>query len=237
MSRVVRIVAPVALMGLMFLSIGCNEPNVKANEQEQAARAAEERIRELENKLAQAHAMSEQDRIAAQEEQNRLRAEIEKLRNQLAQKPEPAPAAPAGWTNVPGGVMTSIEGTVLFDSGKAVLKPNARQTLADVVRVLQEKYPDRDIYVFGHTDNQPIRHSKWQDNYQLSCERALAVVRHLRSQGLRQKMSAAGWGEHMPVSDNSTTQSRQQNRRVEIYAMRPLKEVTGSASVSTPPNR
>jgi chemotaxis protein MotB len=159
-----------------------------------------------------------------------LQNELNALRQQLAERPEPSPAP--GWDTVPGGAMTSIEGTILFDSGKAALKPTARQTLDAVAGVISEKFPDYDIYVFGHTDDQPIRKSGWKDNYELSAQRALSVVRMLRSMAVDCKMAAAGWGEQLPIEANTSASARQRNRRVEIYAMAPQE---GHAVEASPP--
>lgn len=187
-------------------------------------------IRDLEDQLraAQAGRDADRDRIRA------LQNELERLRKELAAKAEPPPAP--NWQNVPGGAMTSIEGTVLFDSGKAVLKPGARRTLDEVARVINEKYPDYDIYVFGHTDSEPIRFSGWKDNYELSCQRALTVVRALRQQLGEANLSAGGWGEYRPVAENDTPEARQANRRVEIYAMRPAEAGAGGSGRSSPPH-
>lgn len=177
--------------------------------------AYDQQIRDLEDQLraAQADRDANRDRIA------QLQQELDRLRQQLARKPEPP--APPDWQNVPGGAMTSIEGTVLFDSGKAVLKPGARETLTRVARVINERYPDYDIYVFGHTDNDPIRFSPWKDNYELSAQRALTVARYLRDTLGSTNISAGGWGEYRPVAENTSPSSKQANRRVEIYAMQP----------------
>ena len=163
-----------------------------------------------------------------------LENELASLRSELAQRPEPAAAPAPGWNTVPGGAMTSIEGTILFDSGKATLKTSARGTLESVVRVITAKYPDYDVYVFGHTDDTPIRKSGWKDNYELSAQRALSVVRMLRELGVENKLAAAGWGEQLPVQTGHTANARQRNRRVEIYAMAPESHRSGSIEASPP---
>ena len=231
MSRTSRILCTILSASMLAGLIGCNDPNAKPDAYAEQTAAAEARIRDLQDQLA----MAERNRIASQEQLNALRAELDNMRSQMASQPEPEPAAP-GWTNVPGGVMTSIEGTVLFDSGKAQLKSTAKHTLDEIARVLKGDYPDHDVYVFGHTDNVPIRRSGWKVNYELSCERALSVVRYLQSRSLSQRMSAAGWGSNLPVADNTSAAARQQNRRVEIYAMRPLHEVVGQGSMASPPS-
>lgn len=189
--------------------------------------ALDQRIRDLEAQLQQAMA----DRDNNRNRVGQLQRELDALRRQLAEKPAPTP--PANWENVPGGAMTSIEGTVLFDSGKAMLKPGARETLDEVARVISENYADHDIYVLGHTDTEPIKHSPWKDNLELSCQRALTVTRYLRERLGSANVAPGGWGESRPVAENNTAANRQANRRVEIYAMRPQEGTP--AGRSTPP--
>jgi flagellar motor protein MotB len=148
-------------------------------------------------------------------------SEVDLLGNQLAARPEPQETAP-GWTAVPGGAMIAIEGRVLFDPGKITLRNAARSTLDAVRSTLEGTYADKDVLVFGHTDNQPIKKSGWADNYQLSTERALAVVRYLSGQGVSAKrLVACGCGEHRPRVANTSQANRAMNRRVEIYALDP----------------
>ncbi len=195
---------------VMMSAIGCQEPDTGMSAQEQAAQDAANRIADLERQLAQARA----DRNADQERMLALQNELDRLRDQLAQ------AQPSdGWTSVPGGAMISLEATVLFDSGKATLRPAGQQALNDVAQAIQTRFAGHDIYVFGHTDDEPIKVSGWKDNYELSCQRALAVLRHLRARGVPPMICAGGWGEDRPVGSNASAASRQANRRVEIFAM------------------
>ena len=149
------------------------------------------------------------------------RQQADDLRDQLANLPVPEEAAP-GWTAVPGGAMIAIEGSVLFEPGKNVLRSDARQTLDAIVSTVQGEYADKDILVFGHTDSTPIKKSGWDDNWQLSAERALAVVRHLSSHGVASsRLVACGCGEHRPRSPNDSMSGKARNRRVEIFAIDP----------------
>ena len=189
--------------------------------------AYDQRIRELEDALRQAEA----DRDANRDRLAQLQNELDNLRRQLAETPEPPP--PPDWKAVEGGAMTSIEGTLLFDSGKAILKPGARETLNRIADVISDRYPDYDVYVFGHTDNEPIRYSAWKDNYELSAQRALTVTRYLRDALGSTNICAGGWGEYRPVAENTSAEGRQANRRVEIYAMRP--QADAEPGQSNPP--
>jgi chemotaxis protein MotB len=155
---------------------------------------------------------AERRRLAAEQEANQLRG-------QLASLPTPREAAP-GWTPVPGGAMIAIAENLLFAPGKATLRSEARKNLESVVSTIQGEYSNKDILVFGHTDTQPIQKSGWEDNWELSAERSLAVVRYLRERGVAaNRLVAAGAGEHWPRADNRTEEGKARNRRVEIFAI------------------
>ncbi|NLX14225.1 MAG: OmpA family protein [Phycisphaerales bacterium] len=198
---------------LMISVLGCQQPQKEPGTLDLVDRTAIDRIAELERQLADA----DQARYAAEDEAVRLRTENDRLREQLADRG----TAADGWSVIPGGAMISIEGTILFDSGKATLKSTAKQTLDQMAQAIQSNYAGYEIWVFGHTDSQPIRYSGWKDNLQLSCERAAAVIRFLQSQGANQEMVACGWGTQRPVAENVDAKGRQHNRRVEVYAMAP----------------
>lgn len=145
--------------------------------------------------------------------------EINTLRQDLAERPVTG-EAPQGWKSVPAGAMISIAGNVLFEPGRVVVRKEARKTLDAIVSTVQGEYADRGLLVFGHTDDQPIRKSGWTDNYQLSTERALAVVRYLRDRGVSpDRLVACGYGENRPLVPNSSNTNRRANRRVELFAV------------------
>ncbi len=148
-------------------------------------------------------------------------ADAEDLRAHLAGIPAPEPAA-EGWTAVPGGAMIAIEGNVLFAPGRAVLRKESRRTLEAIVSTANGEYADKDILVFGHTDDRPISKSGWADNWQLSTERALSVVRYMRDRGVApSRLVACGCGEHRPSVPGTSEANRGKNRRVEIFAIDP----------------
>ena len=94
--------------------------------------------------------------------------------------------------------------------------------------MVNSEYPTQDVLVYGHTDNEPIKKSGWKDNYELSAQRALAVVRHLQSRGVSAaRLVAAGCGEHRPTAPNTSQQSRAKNRRVEIYVLEAAMQTAG----------
>jgi chemotaxis protein MotB len=86
--------------------------------------------------------------------------------------------------------------------------------------VIQEKVADRDIGIEGHTDNEPIKHSGWKSNWELSTARATSVLHFLEEGGVNpRQMVASGYGEYRPMVSNDDPSSRQKNRRVEIVIL------------------
>ena len=118
------------------------------------------------------------------------------------------------------GLVITFVAEVLFDSGKANLRSDSEPKLQKVVNVLNTTVADLNVGIEGHTDNQPIKHSGWKSNWELSTARALSVLHFLSGQGVTEpRMSATGYGEYRPVSDNDSKESRQKNRRVEIVIL------------------
>jgi chemotaxis protein MotB len=116
-----------------------------------------------------------------------------------------------------GTITVTLPDSILFASGQATLKGSTSQQLDKIASVVKEKYEGKQVDVVGHTDNEPIRRSTWQDNLQLSTERANTVTRYLIKQGIPQALiRSVGCGEARPVADNSSAGGRAKNRRVEI---------------------
>ena len=157
-----------------------------------------------------------------------MRSSNATLASRISDLESTQPQVPQGWTAVPGGAMIAIPGEVLFPSGKAALRPGARKLLGRVVSAINEQYGTHEVLVYGHTDNVPIKKSGWKDNFELSAQRALSVVRDLQTTGINPKrLVACGCGEHRPVAPNSSDASRSRNRRVEIYALDPAVKTAG----------
>ena len=109
---------------------------------------------------------------------------------------------------------------VLFDSGKAYLKPESLGILNIVSEELL-KYPDNDIKIEGHTDNIPINTLEYPSNWHLSAARAISVAQYFidNKNILPIRISTEGYGEYRPKADNDTVEGRAANRRVEIKIM------------------
>jgi outer membrane protein OmpA-like peptidoglycan-associated protein len=133
-------------------------------------------------------------------EQERLRAST--LEQELAElKAKPTPR----------GMVVTL-GDVLFDTGKATLKPGAFPTIQRVADALKNE-PERRVTIEGHTDSVGSE----ELNLALSQRRADAVQVALLERGVAaNQVSAVGKGEGFPVASNDDPGGRQRNRRVEL---------------------
>ena len=114
-------------------------------------------------------------------------------------------------------VQLTLKGAILFDSGSDKLSESILPTLRKVGMIL-EKYAQYEIEIEGHTDNVPEKSKNFANNDELSSARALSVYYFLmENTNLDPAMvKHTGRGEYLPIADNSTSEGRDRNRRVEI---------------------
>jgi chemotaxis protein MotB len=111
-----------------------------------------------------------------------------------------------------------------FASGSATLTAEGKEIIDTIWEVLS-KYPDRDIFIEGHTDSIPIGPvlaQRYPTNWALSSARAVSVLQYVLSKYEAEagRLGAVGYGEHRPVATNSTEEGRARNRRV-VVSVRP----------------
>lgn len=125
-----------------------------------------------------------------------------------------------------GKVYVSMQESLLFPSGSAVVNEKGKTALAKLAAVLQQN-PEIHVEVEGHTDNKPIKTAKYQDNWALSVGRSTAIARILTEDyGVNAKrVLASGQSEYSPVALNDTEAGRAQNRRTEIILEPDLDEL------------
>ncbi len=124
-----------------------------------------------------------------------------------------------------GRLSVSLVDTVLFNSGEAELRPEARDVL-DKVGAFLKDIPDRDVRIEGHTDSVAIG-AKLKyihpTNWGLSAARSVEIARYLHEvvKLNPERLSAVGYGKYRPIADNSTAKGRSLNRRIEIQLVAP----------------
>ncbi len=109
---------------------------------------------------------------------------------------------------------------VLFDEGRANIKPQAVSHLKRLSEALKE-IPNP-VQIEGHTDNVPLGpRIPFKSNWELSAARAFSVLEFLVKSGLPpERLSALGYGEFQPVAPNATAEGRSANRRIEVNILR-----------------
>lgn len=126
--------------------------------------------------------------------------------------PAARPPAPAPAPQPPAATKVTYAADAFFDFDKAVLKPEGRAKLDDLVGKVKDINLEVIIAV-GHTDSV----GSDQYNQRLSVRRAEAVKAYLVSKGIeKNRVYTEGKGEKQPVADNKTSEGRAKNRRVEI---------------------
>jgi outer membrane protein OmpA-like peptidoglycan-associated protein len=110
------------------------------------------------------------------------------------------------------GMLVTL-GDVLFEFGRADVKPGAQEALRRLAGWLQQ-HPERRVLIEGFTDSVGAAGA----NLQLSMRRAESVAAQLAALGIgADRLRAVGYGEGYPVAENSTDSNRAMNRRVEVY--------------------
>jgi outer membrane protein OmpA-like peptidoglycan-associated protein len=192
---------------------------VKAGETERQKILLSARENEANQAIAQARsaqAQAEQarsDAEAAKAESQRLASELDHLKASQTSR----------------GIVLTLD-DVLFDTGKAQLKPGAQRSIDQIAAFLTEN-PERRIQIEGFTDSQGTD----EYNLELSQSRADAVAMAIIQRGIdAQRVRALGYGEGYPVASNSSAGSRQLNRRVEIIVSNGNAEIPGRVAAGSP---
>ncbi len=136
--------------------------------------------------------------------------------------------------------MIRFTSDLTFGSGSAEVTAQGRQSLGALGRILTSgAAAEYDIRVVGHTDAQPIRAAAQRGhptNWHLSVHRAIAVKDELTKMGVQnQRIEVAGRGEFQPAVPNNPNGNTPQNRRVEIYLVRPTRPSSAAAAPAATP--
>ena len=158
---------------------------------------------------------------------HRLQAEVaqrqaETQRRQTLEQVLAGPLAAGRVSLVDGRI--GISGSLLFEFNSAELQPEGRRLLRSLARPLAAYLKERDemLMVSGFTDDRGVRdRSKhFEDNWELSAQRALTVTRALIEEGLPAPyVFAAAFGAQQSVASNADAEGRAKNRRVEMSPM------------------
>lgn len=125
-------------------------------------------------------------------------------------------------TMEPRGLVVSLLEAAFFGSGDAVINPQTFPTLQKIA-VAINRIPNQ-VRLEGHTDSLPIHNSRFQNNWELSAARGIAMLELLsvRFSVPSSRMAVAGYAENVPLDSNETEAGRARNRRVDIVLLNPV---------------
>lgn len=113
-------------------------------------------------------------------------------------------------------IVIRIEGKALFRSGDVHIQASAKGALREIYGLFKA-YPDYLINIKGHTDNIPIKSVRFPSNWELSAVRATTILRYFIDRGIDPKrLTATGYADLVPITDNKNANNRALNRRVEF---------------------
>lgn len=227
----IRGIIVVGLAVLAFGMIGCNDQMKRENAQLKVDNTG----LNAQNKALQDDAKAAQGREASllsQLEAARTDANAARLAAEAAKRPvAETPARQGGGVTVTNGEWVETDRTakatvgtdVLFASGKATLTAAGKKKVDQLAATIKGRYSGMKMLVYGYTDADPIRRTKtlWQDNLDLSANRAMAVTRELIAQGVPAKsVETIAMGEQNPIASNSAASGKAKNRRVELVVLK-----------------
>jgi phosphate transport system substrate-binding protein len=128
----------------------------------------------------------------------------------MPQASAPAGAPPAYAQLVPRADRLSVD--LRFRRGSNILDPKAEDDVKRIASVMSTQFSDRGILLIGFADN--IGTAEY--NLILSKRRAQTVADQMRQEGMNPVL-VTGFGQDLPVSDNSTPDGQEKNRRVEVW--------------------
>lgn len=179
-------------------------------------KASEEQIDELGKKNNDLQNEIKQLRQEKEQEVKKMSSTYEELLSKMKNEIDKGQVT---ISELKGKLTVNMVDAILFDSGKAEVKDEGILVLQKVVDILRN-VTDKTIRIEGHTDNVKIGEILsriYPTNWELSSRRAVNVTRFLQEQGLDpENLSAAAYGEYLPVADNETEEGRAKNRRIEI---------------------
>jgi len=122
--------------------------------------------------------------------------------------------------------MVRFRSDLTFDSGSDAVRSSARPSIEALARILSGPAAQYDVRVVGHTDSQRMTSgtaARHTNNIRLSADRAISVRNVMASAGVdRNRIEIGGWGEFSPRVPNTGNGNTPENRRVEIYLVRPM---------------
>lgn len=185
-------------------------------------------LQEKESQLSdKSYSLAEKEKQLAelQQELDQLRQKLAESEGKLAERQEDVEALRQKLDNLQvtlaetaKGLELTILDELLFAPGRDEITPEGKAVLDQIAQIVKERFPNRELLIEGHTDNQPIKVSGWKSNWELGAARALAVLHYLEDQWAFKptNLGAVTYSQWRPVADNDSEEGRRKNRRAVI---------------------
>ncbi len=180
-----------------------------------------------------------EERTSLKSQIQKLKSNLETAQGQLADanarviepvvKEEPVQTNPElealgiGVSKRDGNTVISIPSSITFASGQAMLSKEGKDAIQKVAKLLRKEHAGMHYMIEGHTDDEPIKKSKFESNRELSYARAKAVLDFLVSDCSIEDGDCVimAYGPHNPVAGGKSDKDKAKNRRVEIVVTAP----------------
>lgn len=189
--------------------------NTQLNQSQEEVAKQQQRLKDQQARMEQLQALIDRQKLAT-----------EALRAKIADAMKGFSSDQLSVFSKNGKVYVSMQESLLFPSGSAVVNPKGKDALGTLATALNQN-PDINIIVEGHTDSVNIHTAKYEDNWALSVGRSTSITRVLTKdyQVAPQRITASGRSEYEPIADNATAEGRARNRRTEIILAPKLDEL------------
>lgn len=117
------------------------------------------------------------------------------------------------------GIIIRLNDNILFGSAESEIQETSYNTLNKIIDILSKI--NNPVIIEGHTDSIPIKSGKYSSNWELSTARATSVINYIvASKRINpRRLSAVGYGEYVPIAENTSNSGRIKNRRVDIIIL------------------
>lgn len=205
-----------ALSGMMSFSlVGCNS-NLKT--ENELLKKENEELRAQYQDATNALQASDDDNARLNNDLRNAQENVETLAEQLANQPETINI----FEDINGvdvsmrdkDLALTVASDLLFNSGSATLKTNAKSTLNEVANALTTNFPNKTIVIMGYTDTDQIKKSNFKSNWHLAFDRAWSVRDYLVTKGVsKNNIAIESWGPTKPLA------TKEASRRVDIVVV------------------
>lgn len=118
------------------------------------------------------------------------------------------------------GLILRLNDNILFGNSETEIQPESHKTLDKIIDILSKN--NNLVIIEGHTDSIPIKSDKYSSNWELSTARATSVINYIENAHRinPKRLSAVGYGDNIPIVENTSNSGRLKNRRVDIIILR-----------------